>query len=1538
VTLSRPRLLGTLLAVAVVVIMLGSSLGLAGAVLPAASTSGGLSTSPSAAISSNGATGTAAAPAAPAGLSIDNSALNSSGRGTFYNTHGLPGASFANETCIRRSCYSVTNDVATTVTPGGLLVAAYTTLTHESPCVALRPYSVSNIAIATSLNGGGSWSAVKYVGNPTCASSGYPDAWEPSIASLSNGTLVLVYVEYNLSAFTLPPLTPTTWPPTESRLVFTESYDAGVAWTTPQVLNISNPASAPPGLQFTPALPSVATSGNTIYVTWMSLTIENSFGNIALLVSTNGGRSWSPTVPVSTGLFAGYSMDPQAVVGRNGELYIAYTSNVTLSSFFCGANGCVEYFPAVWEGSVWVASSTSNGTLFSYTDVAPNVPLGTPAWAPGVNPTSYGPFETPAPQIAYSATTHQLFVAFSAGEVANNTTFCFYGADGCLADNLYFYNSSDAGQTWTAGNIYSTVFNASDIDPSTFARNATDSVTSVAIATVGATVDVEAAFYDGGLCDGVLCGVDTEVVFSTSNDGSSFTVPATVAADYTPLDYAWSGEYSSIAVVAGTPKFFWTLNACPGWATTPCGPYPSSPLPVSQVELSTLVTGNVGATLSFVAAGVGSPTNWTVSVLGNVRGGPTTGTLSVSDVPTGVAIFFVVPGINETNVRYYVLAGSASPGSPVTLSGNLTVTVTFVAYVPVTIAYRVPNIQGPACLYAQDQDQAGCPSFYPGCLGAPFGNFTEACYSYYFNPVPPAGEQWVPSGHVDTVGLSPFPMTCDYPQGGAFGYVECYIMEFTLDPLGWTGSGPGSVSTSGLNVSFTPRGPVTETASFLLSGYCMWFYDYFPPGTPYLYSYGCQNFTDTLTIAESGLPAGSTWGVTLSGAAGSGTMQALAGQPIVNNTAAVGTASISAWNVPSTTPGDVWVGTPSIASPMFLPAAGPVTITYTLEPIASISVPVTVTTLGLPAGLAGNVTFDDVGTGANTAVSAVAPGTTTNLSGGQYTVTAAPIITTDGVEYYPSEIYSDMSVINDTNQSGNSPTTITLEGPTTVILAYTAQYWVDIVAGAGGTVSPSSQWVSAGGTITLSATADTGYSFLYWVGTGAGSTSGPSALLSRVAIQPNGPVTELAAFGVAPPAAWTVTLIPYGMPNGQEYSVSIGGQTYSGVGSFPITNLSTGTYTLSFPNASTSGVSPVLYSLSSVTATAGLSGNQLTINGDLSLLPVYQTNYLIAVSETPGGSLNVPAGSSWQLSNSTFSATATPSSGYAFAGWWVSVGDGPSSLASNLPLLQMVVTGSVNLVAQFVSAPVVHTSTYTLSLQESGLPSGVMWQVTLTPGNGASGTSSVLSASGLNGSYVLSVAISYSATGVRYVPTGPATQTVTVTSNQSMPITFVEQVLVSVSTSGSGGASGGGWYNATTSVPLVAAPAPAGWTFVGWQGTGTGSYSGPRASETITPAGPVTETATYAPASTTTSGSASTPWTDFLILGIIVAALLVIGLAEGFLSGRKRKPPTRGPVRAQPLHPEVAPYSTGTPAPPKSPAAPAPSAPASPPPATWNET
>jgi len=77
--------------------------------------------------------------------------------------------------------------------------------------------------------------------------------------------------------------------------------------------------------------------------------------------------------------------------------------------------------------------------------------------------------------------------------------------------------------------------------------------------------------------------------------------------------------------------------------------------------------------------------------------------------------------------------------------------------------------------------------------------------------------------------------------------------------------------------------------------------------------------------------------------------------------------------------------------------------------------------------------------------------------------------------------------------------------------SYTTQYHLTMQANppAGGTISPSSGWYDTGSPVTISTTANAGYTFSDWTGSGSGSYSGTSP---SSPITMNGPITETANF------------------------------------------------------------------------------------------------------------------------------------------------------------------------------------------------------------------------------------------------------------------------------------------------------------------------------------------------------------------------------------------------------------------------------------------
>jgi hypothetical protein len=103
-------------------------------------------------------------------------------------------------------------------------------------------------------------------------------------------------------------------------------------------------------------------------------------------------------------------------------------------------------------------------------------------------------------------------------------------------------------------------------------------------------------------------------------------------------------------------------------------------------------------------------------------------------------------------------------------------------------------------------------------------------------------------------------------------------------------------------------------------------------------------------------------------------------------------------------------------------------------------------------------------------------------------------------------------------------------------ILYAPQYRLTGVASpaAAGVVVPASLWLNPGATAQLSATANPGWAFASWSGSGAGSYTGNAVIAS---VTMNGPVQETAVFAVL----YTVTFAETGLPAGTGWSVELNG-------------------------------------------------------------------------------------------------------------------------------------------------------------------------------------------------------------------------------------------------------------------------------------------------------------------------------------------------------------------------------------------------------------
>ncbi len=1403
----------------------------------------------------------AAAAATPIGpvLTHVHPQATASGRGTFFTNVAIPNPTTGNATCpYTYFCWNNTDNPSANLTTAGYTGMAYTAYTNASPCAGMRgnttvPDASTEVGWTVSKDFGNTWSAPVYLGNPSCTGTdaNYSSAMDPSLTSLANGTFVLAYVEYNYStqstySYDAPPMNYECYAIAYSRVVVSYSYDNGGSWTVPTVINASSNVGCPsPGLP--DSRPSVTATGQTIYLSWENETSPfqyyccgNEYGSVYVVASTDGGSTWSAPVSMHkvVGSYFGtptsIAMNPALTVDPAGLLFVAYSTNLTYN-YIC--NPTCSYQEVA---SVYVAVSNNNASSFTFTDISNGRYLAVVSY-PAV-------YTDPAPIIAYSSTSNQLEVAWAGGISGN---FCYnegtYGSycySGYTPETIWMANSSTNGSTWSAARD---VVPTSMINPNggyySWAFNPSFSIDS------SGKIHLQYIYLNNSLCDNIspygytysICAPIFQMYQNSTDGGFTWSQPAMVFPNVSYFDGpyhdmytgTWPGTYSTLLTAGGQVLLLWTTQQCPGYALgTYCNPYQGGGY--AEVIASRLFEGT-GLTLTFTETGAPTGLNWTADILGNVRVGPTGSSLSISGVPSGAPISFTVPWINVSyGVAYNDTLSVASPSAFTTSS---TITVTYDEIVLLNVNSN-PKIQ----------------SYY----------FTYGYVNYKMNPAPLSEWLLVNTSVPLSVSTSAFSSPC----------YTCLNLTFSA----WTGTGSGSVNSKAMSITVVPAAQVNETANFIVNSICN-------IGT---YYNGCLNYTYLVTFVEQGLPANTSWGVTV--------INATTGLPEIFQTTAdnvsvpVGPSPVSyfLWSVPSATTGQFWIPSTTAANPIVVPQTLTVNILYALGSASSATFPTQFSEEGLPNGTAWSL---EVG---GTSYGIVSNSTTLALAGGSaFTANGSFVYLANGTGYYAAAVSVVPYVMNETNASYAVPASISLNGSANVIIDYKPMYYVTVAGSVGGSVTPASQWVNRGASIALNETAAAGYHFVGWSGIGGGSVSSGVA---GITVSPTGAVSEFATFRPNSPPTWNLTLTGVGLPAGTPFSVTIGGTTYTGMGSFRIPDLPNGTTTVSAAMLFLNATETTRFVPTGIAATSlSLANGQLDLVANGTLTVSYQTQYTLSVQASSGGSVTPAVGLYWYNSSASVALTAAPAAGHYFGGW---NGTGNGSLTTGGASGSATMNAPLTETALFVLRPPAPPATYWLAVSETGLPSALAWNVSLG-GFGASGTNASLTVNGLNGSYTLFVPNVYVSTGARWVA-NLTNVSKTVNANGTFAVSFTEEFLVTV-VAGPGGSAtpATDWVAAGTQVTLTATANTTS-HFLGWNGTGAGAYTGNATSTTLTVNAPITEQATFQPTPTSPgtqgSGTSSSPLMAILLLIV----LLVVGAIIGLLVGRRRgaSPPPPAPYVA----------------------------------------
>lgn len=458
--------------------------------------------------------------------------------------------------------------------------------------------------------------------------------------------------------------------------------------------------------------------------------------------------------------------------------------------------------------------------------------------------------------------------------------------------------------------------------------------------------------------------------------------------------------------------------------------------------------------------------------------------------------------------------------------------------------------------------------------------------------------------------------------------------------------------------------------------------------------------------------------------------------------------------------------------------------TYSLVVIANgiSSDPVSFTIQPPPSNI--SVTINATPTGRTISVDGntyTAPQTFTWISGSSHTIAiTSPQTGSSGVQYVWSS-WSDGGAISHA---------VTPTANTTYTASFTTQYYLTMNAGAGGSVTPTSSWYNSGSVVPISATANSGYTFSSWSGSGIGAYTGTSPAPS---VSMNGPITETAAFTGALPDLTVV----------EPVTVSAASVVAGGTVAIGWTETNQGTVT----------TSPTYNTKLFLSTSAYGTNYQIAYYGPMYMLaPGASQGYYASALTIPGW---IPPGDYYVT---------------AFVDCDQQVNEGSNegnNIGSSSPAKLTVTPSKVSIGVQTVPTGrtiIVDGMSYTA-------PQGFSWDPGSQHTIAAAGTQS-------------------GGTGTQYVWTdwsdnGAVSHTVSPTSNVDYTADFTTQYYLAMNFGAGGTVSpGSAWYNSGSSV-LMSAIANTGYSFNGWSGSGTASYTGNNNPASVTMNTPITEIGTF---------------------------------------------------------------------------------------------
>jgi len=801
-------------------------------------------------------------------------------------------------------------------------------------------------------------------------------------------------------------------------------------------------------------------------------------------------------------------------------------------------------------------------------------------------------------------------------------------------------------------------------------------------------------------------GSHTVTISGAEVEQGSISVTFTVSFTVTPLIVLSPSSGPAGTVVSMSGSGFPTTNA--GSCTLS-----STPTPLILAGSASCMIGTDGSvTGSFIVASTAPGGPYTVTV---------TSTVGTSNTATGTFTVIASITLSPVSGSPAVGTGSAPDGAPAT-----TVTVTGYGFsssdtscsftaTPVTLV-----ISSPTCTVT-------------GSTGTLTGKFTVGAGSTYgASTVTATG---TPAADTSTASFSVVGNIVLNPTSGSSGStIGVFGAGFssTADTCGVgvsiTGTPVGATGTCTKNADGTFAGQFTVQAVPLGS--------YFVTYTDNEGGSAYATFTVTtysMTFQESGIPSGVTWGVTVGGtrytATGSSFTLASLTQP-------------ASYSYDSTVPGASGVQYVCTSG-----CSGSVTGSTTVTANYKTQYYLTV-----------NSAYDS-------------PNPTSNWFDAGISITASvtsPVSAGTGTQYVCTGWTGSGSVPSSGSVCSVS---FNMNAPSSITWNWKTQYYLTMQANPsnGGTVSPGSNWWDSRSYVPISATANSGWQFTGWTGSGSGSCSG-----SCSGVTVNGPITETAAFGQI--VQITITSSPTG-------------SSFVTVDSTPITTpqvyswVAGSSHTIA-ANSPVSCGSGCQYVWTSWSDGGGQSHTVRTPSSPVTFTAAFKTQYYLTMQVSPSsaGTTSPSVGTYWYDAGSFVPISAMANSGYGFSSWSGS-GSGsytgannPASVIMNSPITEtakFIIPMSVSYsvvgggtptapVFRYVLSGVTKSLTLSMTSKPVSVDAGTTWSVTPNPLGGSTSSQGWYSNQPLTGT----------------------------ASSTTVVFTFYRQTLQTLSYSVSGGGSG----------------------------------------------------------------------------------------------------------------------------------------------------